>query len=78
MPAPPQELGAPEQPGEWRVYLKMDPWKAQEEIGRLLDRPVPKSRGDSLDDMPDWGRGGMGGYGLRGGDGPAPMADGMR
>ena len=78
----PQELGAPTRDGpgeEWRVYVKMDPWKAQEEIARLLDRPVPRGRGDSLDDMPDWARrGGVGGYGLRGGDGPAPMADGMR
>lgn len=76
-----QELGAPTRDGaaEWRVYSKMDPWKAQEEIGRLLERPVPRGRGDSLDDMPDWARrGGVGGYGLRGGDGPAPMADGMR
>ena len=74
-----------EHPAEWRVYEKMEAGKAQAEIGRLLDTPLPKSRGESLDDIPDWARarstGGRGGYGLiGGGDSPGPMAepDGMR
>lgn len=66
--------------GEWRVYEKMEAGKAQAEIGRLIDTPLPKSRGESLDDIPDWARarstGAAGGYGLiGGGGGPGPMAE---
>lgn len=68
----------------WRVYERLDPGVAQEEIAKLLAAPVPRSRGDSLDDMPDWARqrgqsGGLGGYGGYGpGTSPLPEADGLR
>lgn len=71
------ELGAD---GEvWRVYERLEPSKAKEEIGRLLELPVAAKGGpESMDEArADWARRSGGQFG-GGGASPMPEAGGAR